>query len=197
MATSSISNLSAPTDQEIIELFFARDQGALDATAQRYRRFLYTISYNIVKDRQDSEECLNDVYLALWETIPPNRPNSFKAYLIALTCRIATDRYRMRKRQKRVPDEMASSLSELEFLLCSPDSPERTFETKLLTEALDRFLKELDSEDRALFVSRYYLCMSGDSIARAKDLSKTKVCKKLERIKNELKKQLETEGFLL
>ena len=185
------------TDNEIIELFFARDQVAITATENKYRRYLYSVSYNILKDPQDSEECINDLYLALWNSIPPQRPSSFKGYMTVLIRRTATNLHRKKKRQRRIPDEMETSLSELDFLLNSGDSTEQTVEANQLTRSIDHFLGEIGKEERALFVSRYYLCLSIEDIARAMGTNKKIVYRKLDHIRKKLKDQLKKEGFLL
>ena len=194
--TSSAENPEL-TDGEIVELLFTRNQQAIAATEQKYRRYLYTVAYHIVNDQGDSEECLNDVYLALWDSIPPHRPHSLKAYLTTLTRRSATDIYRKRKRDRRVPDEMESSLTELEFLLCSDDSTEKGLDRTLLSEALNRFLANLSKEDRSLFICRYYLCMSVEEIAKATKSSRSRTYRLLEEIRKKLKEQLKKEGFYI
>ena len=89
------------------------DERAIAETDRKYRGYLHTVAWNIVKDEQDCEECLNDTYLKTWNSIPPQRPNCLKAFLTKITRTIAIDRYRRERRQKRVPSECTLSLAEL------------------------------------------------------------------------------------
>lgn len=197
MARIDSNDRTVSEDDRIVELLFNRDQQGIVLTEQKYRRYLYTVAYNIIKDREDCEECLNDVYLALWDSVPPHRPCSFKAYLTTLVRRAATDVYRKKKRLRRVPDEMESSLSELEFLLSSKDTPESRMESALLSDALNRFLSTVSKEERILFISRYYLCMSFSAISEATGIPKTSLRKKAELLKEKLKEYLKQEGMII
>jgi hypothetical protein len=99
-----------PSDERIIELYWNRDEAAITETDRKYRSYLHTVAWNIVKDEQDCEECLNDTYLKTWNSIPPQRPSCLKAFLTKITRSIAIDRYRRERRQKRVPSECTLSL---------------------------------------------------------------------------------------
>ncbi len=101
------------TDEAVIERFFARDEQAIRDIEQKYGVYLRRLSYRILHDREDCEECVNDTCLALWNAIPPARPASLGAFVTAVARRIAVEKYRTRTRQKRVPSELTVSLDEL------------------------------------------------------------------------------------
>ena len=100
-------------DDKIIELYFKRDENAIHQTQIKYGKYCYTIAKNILGDHLDAEECVNDTYLEIWETIPPNRPEIFSAYLAMIARRRALDRYRYNNAQKREGSKATVSLEEL------------------------------------------------------------------------------------
>ena len=107
------------SDEQIIDLYFAREERAIKETDHKYGKYLFTIAYNIVQDTLDCEECLNDTYLNTWNRIPPTRPSIFHAFLSKIMRNIAVDRYRHNKAQKRAPSEMLLTLEELDS--CTPN----------------------------------------------------------------------------
>ena len=131
------SNEQAPlaADETIVELYWARDERAIEETDRKYGAYLMTVAHRILQSREDSEECLNDTYLKTWNSIPPQRPNCLKAFLTKITRTIAIDRYRKERRQKRVPTECTLSLSELAETLCG-DSPEVEYESALVGKVI-------------------------------------------------------------
>ena len=100
-------------DNEIIELYWERDEEAISETDKKYGRYLFTIANNIVNNRLDSEECVNDTYLGTWNAIPPTRPNVFQVFLSKVMRNIAVDKFREKSAQKRIPSELMSSLDEI------------------------------------------------------------------------------------
>ena len=114
---------SLMSDGEIIELYFRRDERAISETDAKYGKYLFSVAYNVVHDRLDCEECLNDTYLDAWNAMPPERPAVLKAFLAIIMRRRAIDRYKSEKRKRRIPSELTVSLSELEFTL-SDDTPQ-------------------------------------------------------------------------
>ena len=115
------------SDEQIIELYWKRDEIAIRETDLKYGKYLLTVAYNIVRDRQDCEECLNDTYVGVWNAIPPARPNAFKAFLTTVMRRIAVNRYHSNHRKGRLPSEMTVSLSELEGILTESETPEEAY----------------------------------------------------------------------
>ena len=101
-------------DEQIIQLFFARDELALEQTQQKYGGYCKTIAMNVLHDESDSDECVNDTYLAAWNSIPPTKPESLSAYLARLTRNISINRYKSRTTERRGGGEFARSLDELD-----------------------------------------------------------------------------------
>ena len=188
---------SAPvSDEAIIALYWNRDEAAIVETDRKYRGYLHTVAWNIVKDEQDCEECLNDTNLKTWNSIPPQRPNCLKAFLTKITRSIAIDRYRRERRQKRIPSECTLSLSELAETLCG-DTPEAEYESALVGKIINEYLRTLSERDMCLVVSRYFCSDSLPAIAERTGMSESGVKKALLRLREGLRERLEKEGIKL
>ena len=181
-------------DEKIIELYFKREEKAIEETDFKYRKYLFSIAFNVVHDRLDCEECLNDTYLAAWNTIPPERPYLLKAYLSAIIRNQSLMVGRKQGRQKRAVHSQAISLSDLEDVLADTRETDNTL---LLASVMDAFLSELDKEQRFIFIGRYYYGKQIEDIAKEMGVSRSKVNKKIAYIKQSLKQALETEGLRL
>ena len=143
------------TDAAIIELYFSRSEQAIAESETSYGGYCYHVANGILNDRADSEESVNDTWLAAWNAIPPTRPNCLKAYFGALTRRISVDRLRRRSAAKRGGGEALIALEELAECIPSGFSVERTIENKLLIQAFNAFLASQTEAERNLFVARY------------------------------------------
>jgi RNA polymerase sigma-70 factor (ECF subfamily) len=187
---------SAMNDFDIVELFFQRDERAITETDAKYGKYLFSVAYNIVHDRIDCEECLNDTYLDAWNTIPPERPAVLKAFLAIIMRRRAIDRYKAEKRKKRIPSELTVSLSELEFTL-SDDTPQSKLEAKELCRIISDFLRSLPERRAYIFMSRYYAARPIREIANKLCVSESTVNKELALIRQSLRKMLESEGYFI
>lgn len=184
-------------DQEIIALFWARQESAISATADKYGRYCHSIAYNILYNHFDAEECVNDTYLGAWNSIPPQKPNNLSVYLGRITRNFALNRYKRNTVAKRGSGEVEVALSELEN--CIPDDTgiEQITEDALLVSVIDRFLYAQSRTNRNIFIRRYwYLCSILD-IADSYKMSESKVKSLLFCMRNELRKNLEKEGIYL
>ena len=182
-------------DEKIIELYWSRNEKAIEATDDKYHRYLLTIANNIVHDEQDSEECINDTYLGTWNQIPPKRPSVFGIFLAKLTRNIAVSRYREKNAAKRVPCEIVTSLDELDSAI--PDIPEGygDAEVNALAEILNSFIRTLDEREEFIFVSRYYYSYPVPMIANMIHVSTATVYNELSAIKEALKETLVKENY--
>ena len=180
-----------PTDDTIVALYFERDEEAIRQTHDKYGGYLYTVCYNLLHDPLDCEECRNDTYLRAWNTIPPKRPERLLPYLTALLRSIAVDRWRERSRQKRVPSELTVSLDDLAEVVAAPEDADG------LAEMLAQFLQALPKRKRLIFISRYYCADPPERIAAMLGITPSAVYKELKKIKEELRKHLEKEGYTL
>ena len=184
-------------DEAIVSLYWDRDERAIRETEEKYDRYLTKIACNILNDREDSRESVNDTYLAAWDSIPPHRPGVLSAYLAKLTRRISIDRFRYRTRDKRMGSEYAVSLSELGDCVSGGNTTEEIVNVKLLADSIGIFLRLQSREARTTFIARYYFLDSVKEIARSSGMSESKVKSLLHRTRVALKKYLEEEGFSL
>ena len=187
--------MRAPSsDEEIIELYWNRDERAIEETDLKYRKYLFTIAYNILYSNEDSEECLNDTYMGAWNAIPPQRPLNLKAFLTTIAHRVAINRYNKIKMQKRIPSNLTSALEELDYML-EGDSMDSEMDAKRLGEIISAYLKTLSKRQRYIFMSRYYMAEPIEKIASDISVSKSTVNKEIVSIKEGLKNALEKEGY--
>ena len=185
----------ALSDQSIVDLFFARDESAITSVATKYGNYMHTIAVNILSDCEDCEECKNDAYLALWNSIPPNHPSNFKAYIAKIIRTISINRYKEKTRQKRVPSEYTISIDELSECIPGNNDAETSYDAKLLQQIMNSFILSLSHRKRYIFISRYFCGDSIDSIAGSIKISGSMVFYELAQIRKQLKKTLEQEGF--
>lgn len=183
------------SDDDIVELYWSRDERAIDETDKKYGKYLYTIAYNILYDGSDCEECLNDTYLGTWNRIPPTRPKAFQAFLSKIMRNIAVDRFRHKNASKRIPSEMTVSLSELdECISCNSDISEE-FIISETVKVLNDYLHTLSVRQEFIFVCRYYYSDSIINIAKMLGLSEATVYRELADIRKGLKEKLSQGGY--
>ncbi len=184
-------------DKEIIALYQTRDENAIRQTEKKYSSYLTKIALNILGSREDSEECVNDTYFKTWNSIPPNIPAKLQYYLGKITRELSIDRLRKRTTRKRGGTEYELSLDELCECAGSGDTAEQAAELSALVELIEKFLQGLRDDERDMFVCRYYYCDSLKEIAEYFGVNVSKVKNTLFRTRAELKKQLESEGYVL
>lgn len=184
-------------DEKIVELYWGRDEQALVETEAKFHKYLFKIAFGILADKSDSEESVNDTYLAAWNSIPPQKPSVLSTYLGKLTRRISIDIFRRKNSQKRKTSQYALSLAELNDCVKSKDNLEEEMENMDLGAAISGFLRTLSKESRTLFVSRYYFCDSLKDAARYVGISESKAKSTLYRTRLALKDYLLKEGFLI
>ena len=175
------------TDGKIIELYFSRDESAISATAEKYGRYLGKIAYNILSDRFESEECVNDTYMKTWLTIPPEVPRVFSAFLARITRNLSLDRLRASSADKRAIMKHTESLDELSECVgggeCELDSRE-------IGVVINSFLCGLAEADRRMFVLRYFHEESVADIAKSLGKKESTVKVRLFRLRAMLKEKL-------
>ena len=183
------------SDTAIIELYWQRNEDAIVATDEKYGKYLYTIAYNIIYNRLDCEECVNDTYLNTWNAIPPKRPTAFALFLSKIIRNLALGRFRSNHAAKRIPSEMTVSLEELDDCLVCTKSVEEEYMLQEMKNILNQFLSTLSDRELYIFVWRYYHCDSVKHIAHLLSLSETTVRRELAAIRNSLKQLLVQEGY--
>ncbi len=176
-------------DEKIIELYFERDESAIEKTAEKYGKYLFKIAYNILYDSATSEECLNDTYYKTWKCIPPTRPKIFSAFLAKITRNTALDKWRHDRSAKR--GNLSESLNELSECI-----GEERIVSELEISELGRLISEfLFSEReiyRKIFVKRYFYGESVAEIAKFYSLTESNVKTSLSRTRLRLKEYLST-----
>lgn len=183
------------SDNEIIELFNSRDEKAISAAYSKYGRYCTAIAMNILGNRQDAEECLNDTLLKAWESIPPAKPDNLPGYLAKIAKNISLNRYRSSHTEKRGSGSIDSVYEELSECVPDKNSIERSYEHKELIEAINAFLAKLAADKRDIFVLRYWYCMSVSEVAARVGVSENRAAVELFRTRKRLVKHLEKRGF--
>lgn len=184
-------------DNHIIALFFERDQAAITETQQKYGAYCRTIADNILKSAEDTEECLNDAMLRLWNVIPPQKPVRFKLFLAKIVRNLAFDRYKQRNSEKRGGGEIAAVLDELAECVADTADVEGELQSRALRSSLNAFVSELSAKERNIFVRRYFYADSMDAIARELGITANSCSVTLSRTRQKLRAHLEQEGFTL
>ena len=183
-------------DQRIVELYWQRSEQALRETQSKYANYCYAIAYNILGNREDSEESVNDTYLDAWNSMPPHRPTILSTFLGKITRRISIDKLRARNAEKRGGSNLTLALEELEECLSTRDDLQKELEIQILSDAINRFLEALSDTERRVFLCRYWYVDSVESIAEQFGFSQSKVKSMLLRTREKLKKQLQKEELL-
>lgn len=182
-------------DEKIIALYWQRDQSAIDETDKKYGVQLRGLSYGILSDREDAEECVSDTYMAVWNSLPPQRPKRLRAYAAAIVRNLSLRRVRDRYSKKRGGGEVALALDELDECTASAYSLEREVENRELAAALNRFLAQLPETERALFVSRYWFLAPVAELSKKFGFSESKTASMLHRTRGRLRRFLIEEGL--
>ena len=177
-------------DTAIIDLYWDRDQQAITESDRKYGSFCGMLARNILVCDQDAEECVNDTWHRAWITMPPQRPDSLRAYLGRIVRNLAIDRWRRGKAQKR-GEGLDVMLSELEGCLPGGISPERELENREITRAIEGWLATLSREDRAIFLRRYWYGTAVAQLAQNCGYTPNRMSQKLLRLRTGLRCYLE------
>ena len=182
-------------DNAIIDLYFKRSEQAITETDTKYGRYCYSIAYNILSNREDSEESVSDTYMTAWNTIPPRHPSFLGAFLGKVTRHISIDRWRKSSAKKRGGGEIILALEELEAC-ADVNNTESIVEQKELTKVLNRFLASLPETERNVFLCRYWYLDSIPAISEYSGFTQSKITSMLHRTRGKLRKRLCEEGWL-
>ena len=183
------------TDEQIIRLYFDRDQAAIAETDRKYGSYCYSIASNLL-GREDSEECVNDTYHAAWTHIPPEVPQSLKAFLGRIVRNLSISRFRRSHAQKRSSGTDVL-LSELEDCLPTPQTVETEADSRELSRLISSWLATLSGDDRALFVLRYWHGSAVQDLAENCGCTPNAVSLRIRRLRKNLKHYLEAKGVSL
>lgn len=183
-------------DSKIIELLFQRCETALGAIEKKYRSTCMKIAMNVLNDYQEAEECVNDTFLGVWNSIPPNKPDPLSSYVFRITRNIALN-VRKRDTAKKRKGNYELCLDEIEEFLCSQETVEDAVSEAELTSYIDEFLSTLNKTNRCIFVRRFWYLDSYEDIAKFLGIKNGAVRIRLTRVKAQLKKHLESKGVVI
>ncbi len=184
------------TDASIISLYWERSEKAIEETDLKYGKLCRHLSNNILNNISDAEECVNDTYLTVWNSIPDENPNSFSAFICRIVKNLSLKRLEYVTAQKRKP-EMLASFDELQNCISSESLPEDIVDAEELGKVISSFLREQSRENRNIFLRRYWYFDSVKEIAADYGMKQEKVSAILFKMKNKLKKYLEKEGYCI
>lgn len=184
-------------DHEIIALYFARNERAIEETGKKYGAYCYTVAHRILSAHEDAEECVNDTYFRAWNAMPPEKPNVLRLFLAKITRNLAINRYEMLHTQKRGSGEASLVLDELEECIAGQGSPEQEVIAGELGECIDHFVRGLPEREGNIFIRRYFFTEPVEEIAERYKLSAGNVSVILHRTRAKLQKYLAKEGYLV
>lgn len=182
-------------DKQIVDLYWARSENAIAETSQKYGRYCYYIAHNILRNHEDSEECVNDTYLNAWKAMPDQRPSRLSTFLGKITRNLSLNRWELYNAEKRGSGQIPLALDELTECIPSSDHVDQIVDDLALAEIFNRFLAALPKEKRMIFMRRYWYLSSIAEIAAEYSISESKVKMSLLRSRNTLKQILEEEGI--
>ena len=182
-------------DKRIVDLYWLRDESAIEETDKKYGRYCHYIAYHILADDEDANEIVNDTYLKTWNTVPPHRPDPLKPYVGTISRQLSLNRYEAQHAQKRY-GQVALALDELSE--CIPDTNDTDIgESVALSDALSRFLWTLPERTRIMFVRRYFYVSPIAEIAADFSMKESAVTMLMLRTRQKLAHFLKKEGFTL
>jgi RNA polymerase sigma factor (sigma-70 family) len=184
-------------DSQILDLYWGRDERAIGETAGKYGIFLWNVTWNILRSHSDAEECVNDTYLRAWDSIPPDRPTAFRAWLGRVARNLSLDRWKQSRAQKRGGDHLEVLLGELDDCIPAPHGVEQSLEDQEIASLISTFLRTLSREQRFLFLRRYWYGDAISAIAREMGCGEGRVKSSLFRIRKALRNYLESKEVFL
>lgn len=182
-------------ERQIVALYWERNPRALLESQRQYGGYCYQIAWNVLENREDSDECVNDTWMRAWNAMPPQRPSRLSLFLGRITRNLALDRWREKRAERRGSGRTALALEELSECLTKGDSTWQEVEAHELTEAVSRFLETLPAPDRQLFLGRYWYCRSIGELSAIFSLRESAVKTRLFRLRGKLREFLEKEGI--
>lgn len=184
-------------DSSIIELYWQRSERAIVETDGKYGAFCRRIALNILRVQEDAEECVNDTWHSAWRSMPPERPDSLRAFLGRITRNLSLSRWRASHAAKRGSGAVDALLSELGDCIPAPGGVEERVELGELSAIISRWLEGLDADDRALFIRRYWFGDAVKTLAAECGVSANSMAQRMSRLRSSLRTQLEAEGVEL
>ena len=179
-------------DANIIQMYWDRDQSAIQESDQKYGRYCFAVATRILDSREDSQECVNDTWHNAWRAIPPEKPSVLRSFFGRITRNLALDRYAYNNAQKRNA-RLETAMDE--YWECIPNGEMLPEDRIALKDLINRFLASLDKQTRIIFLQRYWYICTAKEIARNVGLSESNVNVILHRTRNRFKRYLQKEGI--
>ena len=183
------------TDEAIVRLYWDRDEEAIAETSRKYGKYCFSIAYNILYNKEDSDECVNDTYNKAWNSIPPSRPTLLSAFLGKIVRNISLNRYKENTALKRGGYQMPLILDELSEIASDRPGPEEEILNTELIKAINDFLYDLPKDKRVMFIRRYWYADDIGAIAKRMGINENSVSVTIRRIRIRLRKHLLERGF--
>lgn len=181
-------------DDKIVQLYWDRKEQAIAESSKKYGAYCSTIAHNILFNRADAEECVNDTWLHAWLAMPPHKPSVLSTFLGKITRNLSFDLYKKNHRKKRGGTNIDLVLDELAECVSGSDDPEKHWQEKELKEEINQFLSSLPEEKRYMFILRYWYADSISDIAGRFQISENHVSVTLNRIRKKLRLHLVERG---
>ncbi|MDO5344755.1 MAG: sigma-70 family RNA polymerase sigma factor [Lachnospiraceae bacterium] len=180
-------------DASIIELFWKRDETAIQELSSKYTGYCYKIAWNLLQNHEDAEECLNDTWFAAWGYMPPQRPSVLSVFVGRITRGLAIDRFRKKHAAKRADGHMEDVCGEMDEISFSYTLDEQMAEKELIN-VIEAFLRKLSDADRDIFIRRYWYLDTIKEIAKRHGVSegciKTNLCRNRKKLCRILKREV-------
>lgn len=183
-------------DNQIVELYWKKNTDAISETANKYGTYCFTVADNILHNFEDSEECVNDTWLHVWNAIPPQKPNVLRMFLAKITRNLSFNRFNAKNAEKRGGGEITLVLDELAECLANEADVEVAYEEKELEQCIRYFVRALPEREGNVFVRRYFFTETVAEIAKRYGLTENNVMVILSRTRKKLKAELKKEGYL-
>ena len=184
-------------DARIVEMYWNRDEDAIPVTADKYGRYCKSVAVNILGSTEDADECVNDTYLAAWNSMPPHRPNFLSTFLGKLTRNLSFNRHKRNTAEKRGGGEISAVLDELSDIVSGKDNVEEAIEHRELMRDIDSFLESLPKKKRDIFIRRYWYTDSVNDISARYGLKPSAVSMMLKRLCLKMREHLTERGYKL
>lgn len=181
-------------DNQIIELYINRNEKAIQCTSEKYGNYCFSIANNILHNKEDSDEVVNDTYMGSWNSIPPHKPHNLSTFLGKITRNLSLKKWRHLHAQKRGGDEVLLAYEELSYYIPDENDLNKQLETQEISEIINKFLETLKETERKVFVCRYWYFDSISKISKQFSFSETKVRSMLYRTREKLAAALKKEG---
>ena len=184
-------------DDRIIKLYFERSEDAITETDKKYGGACRSVAYNILGNREDSEECTNDTYMKVWDVIPPNKPTKLGAFVVTIARNLALNMYKTASRIKNGSGYKSVNFEEIAGCLPAKESVESEVDRKAVLSAVERFLSMQPRDKQIMFIRRYFYCSTYAEIAGDLNTTEDRVRKSLMRMRDKLREHLEKEGIAI